>query len=1033
MAAPPTAQAPPHNPETLVKEGETPSVPAGAPGQAPDFPDGYEILGVLGRGGMGVVYKARQVGLNRLVALKMVLAGSHASPEELMRFKIEAEAVAHLQHPNIVQIYQTGIRDGRPFFSLEFCEGGSLQQKLDGTPMPPRQAAELIETLARALDFAHHRGIVHRDIKPANVLLSADGTPKITDFGLAKRLQDDQAQTGTEAILGTPTYMAPEQASGKAREVGPPADVYALGAVLYDLLTGRPPFRGSTVLDTLQLVQTAEPIPPARLQPKVSLDLQTVCLKCLQKEPGKRYPTAGELADDLRRYLEGQPIQARPVSAWERAWKWARRNPYAAALAALAPLALVAITAVSVAFSAALYARNVELDKARTTVESQNEELDEKNKKLEKTQGALKKTVGELTVSQGKLKGALADVRDRNKKLDQEMGRTRKAEQDAQQTFLSALEAVDGLFQVARKELRKPGLEFARASILKRAVAMSREFTARPGDHPLALLRAARASRLAGDLETSLGNSDEAVKNFDESIRLYQRLIDKGAEAQVAGVDYEAEILEVYLQLWGVLEGGDPARADEVLSAVGRRLLRVSPDRRRWPSYRRLTGLWLIDRGLHNQLRGRPERARDDYGRAVATLSALAADRPDVRLELARVHVNRAALLTAGRERLTDRAGLYVPPATNLQLARGDCEQAERLLVKMLEGDDGAVASQLGSVYTNLGLVLALQKENDLARLTYQHAVELFEGLASRAPLNVQYRHLHAVARGNLGAHLLRTGRPEQARKHLEPSRWALQKLAQEHPQAPAYRLDLARLATSEGLAKVGTVGLAQSAPTLEEAARLLEVLVQEQPQRPDVREALLIALQNLIVVQDRLARLADLRRDGRASSRRVAQLVQLRQKYEKALPPLPARPSWWQRLERIAQRATLRADLADTLRTQAAVLLESNGDHEGAARCVAELRAFLAPDWPGWIDAAALLSGCVRAARDDRGLPSEQRQQLARRYGRQALDVLEELARRRVPALAEGLERSDFDPLEELFVDEFRRLQKRASRKDEG
>jgi serine/threonine-protein kinase len=228
-------------------------------------PAGYAILGVLGRGGMGVVYQARQVSLKRLVALKMILAGPHAGPAELARFRTEAEAVARLQHPNIVQIHEVGQQAGAPFFSLEFVDGGSLAQKLRGQPLPGRQAAELVETLARAVHHAHQRGVVHRDLKPANVLLMADGTPKVTDFGLAKRLEGDAGQTQSGAVMGTPSYMAPEQAAGKGKEVGPPADVYALGAILYECLTGRPPFRGETLMATLQQVLTEEPVPPSRV------------------------------------------------------------------------------------------------------------------------------------------------------------------------------------------------------------------------------------------------------------------------------------------------------------------------------------------------------------------------------------------------------------------------------------------------------------------------------------------------------------------------------------------------------------------------------------------------------------------------------------------------------------------------------------------------------------------------------------------------------------------------------------------------
>jgi tetratricopeptide (TPR) repeat protein len=301
---------------------------------------GYDVVGVLGRGGMGVVYQARQKGLNRLVALKMILAGAHASVAQLARFRAEAEAVASLQHPNIVQVYEIGEQDGRSYFSLEYVDGGSLAQKLNGSPQQPRYAAALVQALARAVHYAHERGIVHRDLKPANVLLTSQGTPKVTDFGLARRLDED-SQTRTGDVMGTPSYMAPEQAAGKVHEIGPPADIYALGALLYEALTGRPPFRGATLLETLEQVRGTEPVPPRRLQPSVPRDLETICLKCLEKEPKKRYPSADALANDLRRFLAGEPIQARPATAWERGWKWARRRPAIAALSAALVLVFV--------------------------------------------------------------------------------------------------------------------------------------------------------------------------------------------------------------------------------------------------------------------------------------------------------------------------------------------------------------------------------------------------------------------------------------------------------------------------------------------------------------------------------------------------------------------------------------------------------------------------------------------------------------------------------------------------------------------
>jgi WD40 repeat protein len=295
---------------------------------------------------MGVVYKARQLGLERNVALKMILAGGLAGTEEVRRFRREAEAVARLQHPNIVAVYEVGewraadASPAVPYFSLEYVDGGSLADRLKGTPVAPREAAVLTETLARAVYHAHQHGIVHRDLKPANILLENGGLPKIADFGLAKQL-DDSSQTRSGAVLGTPSYMPPEQARGETQQVGPAADVYALGAILYEMLSGRPPFRGATIVDTLEQVCGQEPVAPTRLAPNVPRDLETICLKSLQKEPHKRYASAQELAEDLRRFLDGEPILARPAGTLERLRKWARRRPAVAALSAVLLLTAV--------------------------------------------------------------------------------------------------------------------------------------------------------------------------------------------------------------------------------------------------------------------------------------------------------------------------------------------------------------------------------------------------------------------------------------------------------------------------------------------------------------------------------------------------------------------------------------------------------------------------------------------------------------------------------------------------------------------
>lgn len=307
----------------------------------PQIP-GYNVEAVLGRGGVGVVYRARHLKLNRYVALKMLISGAYADPHELARLTREAEAVASLRHPHIVQVYDVGELDGMPYFTMEFMEGGSLAQKLGGIPQPAKKAASIMETLARASHMAHLAGIVHRDLKPSNILLSADGTHKITDFGLARRIATDSAATELGAHVGTPSYMAPEQALGKVSAIGAQTDVYGLGAVLYELLTGRPPFRAESTSETERQVVSREPAPPSRLNARIPRDLETICLKCLRKEPERRYASAAALADDLQRFLEGRPIQARPIGWSGRVWRWARREPAAAALIATA-IALVVL------------------------------------------------------------------------------------------------------------------------------------------------------------------------------------------------------------------------------------------------------------------------------------------------------------------------------------------------------------------------------------------------------------------------------------------------------------------------------------------------------------------------------------------------------------------------------------------------------------------------------------------------------------------------------------------------------------------
>ncbi len=336
---------------------------------------GYEVLGEIGRGGMGVVYLARKLTLNRLCAVKMILAGPHTGTATAARFRAEAEMIAKLQHPDVVQIYHVGEVEGLPFLELEYLPGGSLDKVLGGTPMSPADAARLVRTIALAIAQAHREGIIHRDLKPANILLDAAGNPKVADFGLAKLLDSDGGLTKSRTVVGSPSYMAPEQAEGSSSQIGAATDVYALGAVLYELLTGRPPFHAPTAMETLAQVKSNDPVPPSHVQPGLPRDLETICLQCLQKAPARRYATAEALGEDLRRYLAGETIQARSTSIWERGLRWSRRHPTLATALGVTAASLMLLFAGGFYYNTRLQAALREAVRERNITQANLEEL----------------------------------------------------------------------------------------------------------------------------------------------------------------------------------------------------------------------------------------------------------------------------------------------------------------------------------------------------------------------------------------------------------------------------------------------------------------------------------------------------------------------------------------------------------------------------------------------------------------------------------------------------------------------------------
>jgi tetratricopeptide (TPR) repeat protein len=718
-----TVQLPPSQPRA---DGST-LQPAGfeATG-APVHVPGYTIVRELGRGSMGVVYQARHQALDRDVALKMILAGGHAGAAERARFRTEAEAIARLQHPHIVTVHEIGECDGLPFFSLEFCPGGNLAQKLDQKPLLPREAAALVETLARAMQAAHTKGVLHRDLKPANVLLTEDGTPKIGDFGLARKL-DEAGQTASGAVLGTPSYMAPEQARGQRQVTGPAADVYALGAILYECLTGRPPFLAATSLDTLLQVLREEPIPPSRLAPQVPRDLEVITLKCLQKEPRRRYATAQALADDLRAFLDGRPISARPVGTVGRAWRWCKRNRGVATAAAAAVFCLVVGIVVSTALAFwALRSAGEARDQAARAEAREKQVLEEQ----EKTRGAL-----------------AAESRRRRQ---------------AREALAAMTETVVGDLLERRQELRPEQRAF-----LDKVVNLQQEFAADVGDDAESLLAAADSLLRVGSIQHRLGHLPRAEHALREALRLYA--------LQPATPDRARRQATVWNELGNVLRSaGQNQEAEDAF----RESLRASEEAERDLAVPIQTLRTKMNQALRQELAQELDPAIAGYREVLARLAAAEAESAitfEVLKLLAMCRSNLgSALITRGEPR--EAAGELRKAVSQLRLI---CERIPGNVDHM---------SGLAKALHNLGSAQEHLGDKADAEKSFGEAVKVERELVGVCPNVPEYAADLASHLDRLASLLRRSPRWAEAEPLYRQAVAAVARAAKDRPRAPEWR-----------------------------------------------------------------------------------------------------------------------------------------------------------------------------------------------------------------------------------------------------
>ena len=788
------------------------------PGAAVRYFGDYEIRGELGRGGMGVVYQARQVSLNRPVALKMVKAGLLAGDDDLRRFKNEAEAVALLDHPGVVPVYEVGEHDGQNYFSMKLVPGGSLVPLLDRYKEDPKAAARLVAEAAEAVAHAHARGILHRDLKPANILVDDKGHPHVTDFGLAKRVEADVEITQSGAILGTPAYMSPEQASGHRGAVTTASDVYGLGAVLYALLTGRAPFGSSSVVETIDAVRNRPPEPPKRLNASVPRDLETICLKCLEKDPRRRYPSAQALADDLRAWLDARPIAARRVGAAERAWLWCRRRPAVAALSAGVLLATVGGVATTIAVQAAanrlLEGKNADLQRANERVMQRfdlaaeaiklfhgqvGEDLVLKAPQFKPLRDAL--LMGALDFY-GRLERLLLDQPDRGSR-----------------------EAMGSAYFELGELTRKIGDKVTALAAHRKALAVRQELAANPSAGALAKGDLARSLYTIADVLDETGHPDEALADYREACRIVERLPLTGP-----GSETRRDLLgSAYSGTGFVL--GNTGKADEAIPALQRAVEILA----------RLSDEYPGVSAFRQSLARTYARMFVCYTRIGKRAEALEASRQAVACHREVVRSNPAAAghrghLASGYFNL----GLVLAESGQLAPALESYKQGLEIAEALIKENPAVTDFQsiLARGHSNLGVLQAQMGRTVEAMAAYRRAATIQQRLADENPTYSELRRMLAITYLNLGNLQYEGGDPGAALETYSRGRVILEQLVRDNPAVVEFRKRLADFLFNIGWISTYVGELTVALESLQRALAIHQKLADENPGVADFRSA---------------------------------------------------------------------------------------------------------------------------------------------------------------------------------------------------